>query len=198
MANDFVKDKEILSKRLQVHNSDSVNKIELIMTYTSNYDCTIIPYVNTGLTKEGPHITQFKSMLTRDFKEKKWLKDKDANLTGADIQEGLYVVFNIITQHVKYNAQVKSTVEEIDMKPIFALVNEELQRWFINNEKDLKDICDKALLARKAREAARKARDNARQKGEKKKKALKFASKLADCNSTDRMSCEIYITEGKE
>jgi DNA gyrase subunit B len=73
-----------------------------------------------------------------------------------------------------------------------------LQVWFKSNEKEVKIIADKALAARKAREAAKKARDAARGQQEKKKKALKFASKLADCNSSNRSECEIYITEGKK
>lgn len=180
--------------------AEGKNKMDFILTYTSNYSSTLIPYVNTGLTEKGPHITQVKTVLTREFnkffRDKKWIKEKEDNLTGDDIQEGMYIVFNITAPNVSYDAQVKSTITKIDMSPFTSALAENLQYWFINNEKELKVIADKALAARKAREAAKKARDNAREKTKKKEKALKFDSKLADCYSKDRMKCEIYITEG--
>ena len=123
------------------------------------------------------------------------MKDKDENLTGDDIQEGMYIVFNITAPNISYDAQVKSTVTKIDMTPFTATIVEHLQYWFANNEKDVKMIADKALSARKAREAAKKARDAARNTVEKKKKALKFDTKLADCNIHNSKS-EIFITEG--
>ena len=180
--------------------AEGKNKMDFILTYTSNYSSTLIPYVNTGLTEKGPHITQVKTVLTREFnkffRDKKWIKEKEDNLTGDDIQEGMYIVFNITAPNVSYDAQVKSTITKIDMSPFTSALAENLQYWFANNEKELKVIADKALAARKAREAAKKARDNAREKTKKKEKALKFDSKLADCYSKDRMKCEIYITEG--
>lgn len=196
-----VEGKEIISNRCNMKFAEGKNKMDFILTYTSNYSSTLIPYVNTGLTEKGPHITQVKTVLTREFnkffRDKKWIKEKEDNLTGDDIQEGMYIVFNITAPNVSYDAQVKSTITKIDMSPFTSALAENLQYWFVNNEKELKVIADKALAARKAREAAKKARDNAREKTKKKEKALKFDSKLADCYSKDRMKCEIYITEGK-
>lgn len=195
-----VEGKEIISNRCNMKFAEGKNKMDFILTYTSNYSSTLIPYVNTGLTEKGPHITQVKTVLTREFnkffRDKKWIKEKEDNLTGDDIQEGMYIVFNITAPNVSYDAQVKSTITKIDMSPFTSALAENLQYWFVNNEKELKVIADKALAARKAREAAKKARDNAREKTKKKEKALKFDSKLADCYSKDRMKCEIYITEG--
>ena len=201
LADDFVKDNEVISKRFVMNYVDGKNKLDLILTYTSNYSLTMVPYVNTGLTEKGPHIAQVKTIITREFnkffREKKWLKEKDENLTGDDIQEGMYIVFNITTANVSYDAQVKSTVTKLDMTPFASVIAENLQTWLTNNEKEVKVIADKALNARKAREAARKAREAARNQQEKKKtKVLKFDSKLADANSKDRKKCEIYITEG--
>lgn len=201
LVDDAVKDKEIITNRLNIDFSQEKFKLNLVMTYTSNYSSTIIPYVNTGLTDTGAHITQLKTSLTREmnkfFREKNWLKEKDENLTGDDIQEGMYIVFNYTAPSVSYDAQVKSRITAIDTKPETSAFVTALQSWLAANEKDIKGIADKALNARKAREAAKKARDAARE-GEKKKKekVLKFDSKLADCNSKDRMKCEIYITEG--
>ena len=200
LVDEKVKDKEIITNRCIIGYQDGKNQMDFILTYTSNYSSVLIPYVNTGLTEKGPHITPIKTILTREFNKffraKKWLKDKDANLTGDDIQEGMYIVFNLTAPNVAYDAQVKSTITKIDMSPFTAVLAQNLQYWFNNNEKEIKIIADKALAARKAREAAKKARDNARDKQKKKEKALKFDSKLADCFSKDRTKCEIYITEG--
>ena len=200
LVDDMVKDTEIINNRLFIDYSQEKYKLNLVLTYTSNYSSKIIPYVNTGLTDTGAHITQLKTCLTREmnkfFREKKWLKDKDDNLTGDDIQEGMYVVFNYTAPSVSYDAQVKSRITAIDTKPEISAFSEALVSWLENNEKEIKGLFDKATAARKAREAAKKARDAARGKAEKKKKALKFDSKLADCHSKDRMKCEIYITEG--
>lgn len=194
------KEKEILKNRLSINFVDGKNKLDLVLTYTNNYSPTFVPYVNTGLTEAGPHITQLKTLLTREFnkffREKGWLKDKDENLTGDDIQEGLYLVFNITAPNVAYDAQVKTRVTKLDMKPFTQAIAEELQVWFMLNEKEIKGIADKALNARKAREAARKAKEAARGIKPKKEKVLKFDSKLADCYGKDRKKCEIYITEG--
>ena len=199
LVDEAVKDKEIINNRFDMKFSEGKNKLDMVLTYTTNYSLSIIPYVNTGLTEKGPHITQVKTILTREFnkffKEKKWLKAGDENLTGEDLQEGMYIVFNITAPNVAYDAQVKSNVTKIDMTPFTAAITENLQNWLIINEKEIKTIADKAVAAKKAREAAKKARERVRENNKKKEKALKFDSKLADCNSKDRMKCEIYITE---
>ena len=200
LIDEAVKNKELIAHRFNLHYVNDKNKIDMVMTYTSNYSMTMTPYVNTGLTSVGPHITQMKSLLTREFnkffKEKKWLKDTDENLSGEDIQEGLYIVFNITAPNVAYDAQVKTRVTKLEMSPYTAAITEELHNWFIANEKDIKLIADKAKNAKKAREAAQKARESVRDKQAKKEKALKFDTKLADCFSKNRSKCEIYITEG--
>ena len=202
LVDEAVKGKEIITNRFNMQYSEGKEKLDMVLTYTSNYSLTLVPYVNTGLTEKGPHITQIKTIITREFnkffRDKKWLKDKDENLTGDDIQEGMYMVFNYTAPSVSYDAQVKSRITAIDTKPEVAAFVEALQHWMSINEKEIKLIADKAIGARKAREAAKKARDAARNAEKKKKeKVLKFDSKLADCYSKDRMKCEIYITEGK-
>ena len=200
LVDEAVKDTELINNRFSMNFSEGKNKLDMVLTYAGNYSSTIVPYVNTGLTESGPHITQIKTVITREFnkffKEKKWLKEKDTNLTGDDIQEGMYVVFNITAPNVGYDAQVKSRITKIDMTPFTSALSTNLEVWLNNNEKEVKSIFEKAAAARKARDAAKKARDKAREQNKKKQKALKFDSKLADCNSKDRNKCEIYITEG--
>ena len=200
LVDEAVKDKEIINNRFNMKFKNGKNKMDMILTYTSNYSLQLVPYVNTGLTEKGPHITQVKTIITREmnkfFKEKKWLKTGEDNLSGEDFQEGMYIVFNITAPNIAYDAQVKSTVTKIDMTPFTQVISDNLQYWFRNNEKEIKIIADKAIAAKKAREAAKKAREKIRETNKKKDKVLKFDSKLADCNSKDRSKCEIYITEG--
>ncbi len=200
LVDEAVKNKEIITNRFDMKYSEGKEKLDMVLTYTSNYSLVLVPYVNTGLTEKGPHITQVKTIITREFnkffKEKKWLKDKEENLTGDDIQEGMYIVFNMTAPNVAYDAQVKSTVTKLDMSNFSTIIATNLQYWLANNEKEIKIIFDKAAAARKAREAAKNARERVRENNKKKEKALKFDSKLADCYSKDRSKCEIYITEG--
>jgi len=200
LVDEAVKGKELIDHRFNLQFANGKNKIDMVMTYTSNYSMTMVPYVNTGLTSVGPHITQIKALLTREFnkffKDKKWIKDGEDNLSGEDIQEGLYIVFNITAPNVAYDAQVKTRVTKLEMSPYTAAIAEEMRIWLASNEKEIKAIADKAKMAKKAREAAAKARDAVRDKQAKKEKALKFDSKLADCYSKDRKKCELYITEG--
>ena len=200
LVDEKVSDTELINNRMDMHFEEGKNKMDMVITYTSRYSLNMVSYVNTGETDAGPHITQIKTILTREFnkyfKEKKWLKTGDTNFSGDDLQEGLFVAFNITAPNVSYDAQTKSRIVKIDMTPFTQSIVENLQYWFNNNEKDIKLIFDKAAGARKAREAAKKARERVREGNKKKEKALKFDTKLADCNSKDRLACEIYITEG--
>ena len=200
LVDDFLKNKEVITNRFNMNFIEGKNKLDMVITYTSNYSLNLVPYVNTGLTEKGPHITQIKTVLTREFnkffREKKWLKEKDENLTGDDIQEGMYIVFNITAPNIAYDAQVKSTVTKIDMTPFNQALVDNLQHWFKNNEKEIKVIADKAINARKAREAAKRARDNARGTKKEKNKILNLPTKLVDSWSKDREKCELLISEG--
>lgn len=200
LVDEAVENKELINNRFHMNFSEDKNKMDMVLTYTSNYSLTVVPYVNTGLTESGQHITQVKTIITREFnkffKEKKWIKSTDDNLSGDDIQEGMYIVFNITAPNVAYDAQVKSRITKIDMTPFtYALANE-IKIWLSVNEKEIKSIFDKANAAKKAREAAKKARERVREQAKKKDKVLKFDSKLADCYSKNRSRCEVYITEG--
>lgn len=201
LVTDIAKDNEILSNRLKIQYEQGCNKLDFILTYTDKYALNMVSYVNTGETDSGPHITQIKTLITREFnkffRDKKWLKEKDENLSGDDIQEGMLIVFNITAPNISYDAQTKSRIVKIDMTPFTSVLTEHIQYWLNNNEKEIKVIADKAINARKARDAAKKAREAVRENQKKKKeRVLKFDSKLADCNGKDRSRCEIYVTEG--
>lgn len=204
LVDEAVKGKEILNNRFIARYNEGKEKMDFILTYTSNYSQIIIPYVNTGLTEKGPHITQIKTVLTREFnkffREKKWLKDKDENLSGDDIAEGMYIVFNLTAPNVAYDAQVKSNITKIEVKNFVTALAEQLNYWLNNNEKEVKIIADKALSARKAREAAKKARDAAREGGKKKEKGLKakmaLSDKFIDCISKNSEERNLLLVEG--
>ena len=203
LLNDIAGDSEILKNRLNINYENGKNKLDLVLTYTDKYSSNIISYVNTGETDAGPHITQIKTVITREmnkfFREKNWLKEKDDNLTGDDIQEGLLLAFNITAPNISYDAQTKSRIVKIDMSPFTSVISESLQSWLAANEKDIKGIADKALNARKAREAAKKARDIARN-GKKKEKGLKakmqLSSKFIDCVSKKPEERNLLLVEG--
>lgn len=192
-------DNEILKNRLNINYKNGKNKLDLVMTFTDDYSSTILPYVNTGLTDSGPHITQIKTIITREFnkffKEKKWIKD---NLSGDEIQEGLYLIFNMTTPGVSYDAQTKSRVVGLDMSPFATVLAEQIQMWLKSHEKQIKAIADKAILARKAKEASKKARDAVRQPKEKGLKAkLALSKKFTDCASKDPKKRNLLLVEGR-
>ena len=202
LVDEAVKNTEILKNRLNINMANGKNKLDLVLTYTDSYSSVIVPYVNTGLTDSGPHISQIKTIITREmnkfFREKKWLKDKDENLSGDDCQEGMYLVFNLTSPGVSYDAQTKSRLVKIDMTPFASVISEELQNWLNNNEKAVKVIADKAINARKAREAAKKAREAVRQPKEKGLKAkLALSTKFTDCISKNPKERNLLLVEGQ-
>lgn len=193
---------EILKNRLRIKYQNGKHKLDLSLTYTNSYSSSIISYVNTGFTTSGPHITQIKTILTREmnkfFREKKWLKDKDENLSGDDCQEGLKLVFHLITTDIGYDGQLKDRIVKINMTPFTSVISEELQNWLNNNEKAVKVIADKAINARKAREAAKKAREAVRQPKEKGLKAkLALSTKFTDCISKNPKERNLLLVEGQ-
>ena len=203
LISDIAKNSEILKNRLNINYENGRNKLDLVLTYTSNYSMNMISYVNTGETDSGPHITQIKTIITREFnkffRDKKWFKDKEENLSGDDINEGMLIAFNITAPGVSYDAQTKSRIVKIDMTPFNGIIAENIQSWLALNEKEIKIIFDKAINARKAREAAKKARDAARnvkpkEKGLKAKLAL--SNKFIDCASKNPKERNLLLVEG--
>lgn len=196
------KEIEIINNPLIIQEKKDKQSISLAMSYTTRGSSNIVPYVNCGLTSTGPHITSIKSTITRVLnkwaKEQGILKAKDKNLDGSSLQEGMVLVANITAEGVAYDAQVKSTITKIDTSFISSTLGEQLEIWLDNNVEDGKNIIEKALVARKAAEAAKKARERVKAKATApvKKKMMDMPSKLADCYEKDRSLCELYLTEG--
>lgn len=157
------KDIEIIENHFVLENE----QINLALTFSSASVSKFYTYVNYGITSSGPHITSIKSTLTRVLnswaRENKLIKEKEKNLDGSSIQEGLILACNINSKGVKYNAQVKDDI--IDMDTSFSsTLGEQFEVWLDNHPEDAKAILEKALLARKAAEAAKKAREAVKNK----------------------------------
>lgn len=198
------KDLEIINSPLIIQEIKGKQKLDLALTYGSKSSSNFVVYVNCGLTQAGPHITGIKSCITRILnkwaKEQGLLKEKDKNLEGSALQEGLVFVCNITAENVAYDAQVKTTITKIDTSFITSSLGKQLEIWLDNNPADGKIIIERALVARKATEAAKKAREAVKAKASavptKPKKTIDLPSKLADCFSSSRKECELYVVEG--
>lgn len=187
---------EVTKSRLVIEEKD----FKLGMTFTSADSDKIIPYVNYGLTDTGPHITSLKSTLTKVLnnwaKSNGLLGENDKTLDGNSLREGLLLVCNINSRGVVYNAQVKSTIVKInsDFDKVFA---RELELWLDSNPDDATAIIEKALIARKAAEAAKKARARIKAAGNgPKKKFIDMPTTLIDATSKNRKDCELVVCEG--
>ena len=191
---------EIVSNRFIEEFAYGKQGMSVGLTYTSSSSSSIISYVNCGLTSAGPHIASMKSTITRILnkwaKENNLLSDKDKNLDGASLQEGLILVSNITAENVKYEAQVKSTVTKIDTD-FASIFGQKLEVWLDSNPEDAKAILEKAILARKAAEAAKRARAAVKNNKKRGNNFLKMPTSLSDCWSKDRSICELYLTEGR-
>ena len=200
-----VGDKELFSNRFIVDRAMGSEKISMCLTYTSDYSEKIVSFVNLGKTEGGDHISAFKSVFTRTLnkyaQETNKLKSKEKNLTSAELMEGLYVIFNVTTTTVKYDAQNKNVVDYIDSTLINQTISGDFATWLMNNPNEADIILERALVARRAREASKKAKEKIRETAKKDKTSLfgDFPTSLAEAypkNRNDRSSCECYIVEG--
>ena len=174
--------------------------VEIAMQYNDSYQENIYSFVNNINTEEGgTHLAGFKLALTRaanDFARKQGiLKDKDANLSGDDVREGLTAVISLKIREPQFEGQTKTKLGNSEVRGIVdSIVTEGLSEYFDENPVITKRIIDKAIMASRAREAARKARELTRRKN-----ALEVSSlpgKLADCSVKDPEQAEIYLVEG--
>ena len=174
--------------------------VEIALQYNDSYQENIYSFVNNINTEEGgTHLAGFKIALTRaanDFARKQGiLKDKDGNLTGEDVREGLTCVISLKIREPQFEGQTKTKLGNSEVRGIVdSIVTEGLTEYFDENPAITKRIIDKAIMASRAREAARKARELTRRKN-----ALEVSSlpgKLADCSIKDPDQAEIYLVEG--
>ena len=195
------KDKDFICNSIYFTESENSYQIEVALGYNNSYSSIVKLYTNNIPQEKGTHLTGFKMAWTsalNDFaRDKKMLKDKDNNLTGSDFEEGQILILNFKMIDPVFKGQNKEELSSSEGRTyVQKLTTKALKNIFIHQEKDIKIIIEKALNARKAREAAKKAREAVREGTKKKTKALKFDSKLADCFSPDRKKCEIYLVEG--
>ena len=180
-------------------NKDDVY-VEVAMQHNDSFTDNCYGYVNNIITPEGgTHVTGFRNAITKTFnayaRDKKLLKDSDPALTGEDIREGLTAIISIKIGEPQFEGQTKQKLGNTEARgAVESIVSEKLTYFLEQNPDGGKNICEKSMLAQRAREAARKARDLTRRKN-----ALEGTSlpgKLADCSDKNPENCEIFIVEG--
>jgi DNA gyrase subunit B len=174
--------------------------VKLAMMYNSSYSDTYRLYTNSIPNTSGTHLTGFRTALTQSIneyaRENKLLKEKDGNITGEELKEGLVLVLSFIMPDPVFSGQTKEILSSGEARTIVQrLVSKEIKVWLDSNPKDAKAIVDKALLARAAREKAKKAKETVR-KADTKRRIL-LPDVLADANSKERHLCEVFLVEGK-
>ena len=174
--------------------------VEVALQHNDSYNEGVYSFVNNITTPEGgTHLTGFRNALTKTFndyaKKNKILKDSDANLAGEDIREGLSAIISIKISEPQFEGQTKQKLGNSEARgAVESVVTEQLTYFLEQNPAIAKIICEKAVVAQRARDAARKARDLTRRKTALEGSAL--PGKLADCSDKDPKNCEIYIVEG--
>ncbi|MFA6537573.1 MAG: DNA topoisomerase (ATP-hydrolyzing) subunit B [Patescibacteria group bacterium] len=180
-------------------NQEDVN-VEIAIKYTEEYTETLLAFTNNILNPEGGmHVAGFRTGLTRTLnnyaRKNNLLKEKDENLTGDDVREGLTAVISIKVPEPQFEGQTKAKLGNAEVKPIVdAVLSEYLAIFLEEHPKDAEAIIGKALLAATARRASRAARETVLRKGV--LDSLSLPGKLADCSSRSPEKCELYIVEG--
>jgi len=174
--------------------------VEVAMQHNDSYTENIYTFVNNINTPEGgTHLTGFKNALTKTFndyaRQNKLLKDSEANLSGEDIREGLTCIISVKIEDPQFEGQTKQKLGTSEAQvAVQSIVSEQLTYFLEQNPAVAKVICEKSILAQRARAAARKARDLTRRKSA--LDGVGLPGKLADCSSKDPERCEIFIVEG--
>lgn len=174
--------------------------VEVALQHNDSFNDSTFSFVNNVITPEGgTHLAGFRNALTKTFnsyaREKKILKDSDPSLTGDDIREGLTAIISIKIEEPQFEGQTKQKLGNSEARgAVDSVVSEKLTYFLEQNPDVAKNICEKSLLAQRAREAARKARDLTRRKTSLDGGTL--PGKLADCSDKDPKNCEIFIVEG--
>ncbi len=174
--------------------------VEVAMQHNNSYNESVFSFVNNITTPEGgTHLTGYRNAITKTFNDyarsAKLLKDSEPNLSGDDIREGLTAIISVKISDPQFEGQTKQKLGNSEARvAVDSIVSEQLTYFLEQNPTIAKTICEKSILAQRAREAARKARDLTRRKTALEGMAL--PGKLADCSDKDPKNCEIFIVEG--
>lgn len=174
--------------------------VEVAMQHNDSYTESSYSFVNNITTPEGgTHLTGFRNALTKTFNDyarvNKLLKESESNLSGEDIREGLTAIISIKIEEPQFEGQTKQKLGNSEARgAVDSIVSEQLTYFLEQNPTVARTICEKSILAQRAREAARKARDLTRRKTA--LEGMSLPGKLADCSDKDPKNCEIYIVEG--
>ena len=174
--------------------------VEVAMQHNDSFNDATYSFVNNIITPEGgTHLAGFRNALTKTFnqyaKANKIVKESDSGLSGEDIREGLTAIISIKVSEPQFEGQTKQKLGNSEARgAVDSIVSEQLTYFLEQNPAIAKAICEKSLLAQRAREAARKARDLTRRKTA--LEGMSLPGKLADCSDKDPKNCEIYIVEG--
>ncbi|MBE5868355.1 MAG: DNA topoisomerase (ATP-hydrolyzing) subunit B [Lachnospiraceae bacterium] len=174
--------------------------VEVAFQHNDSYNESVFSFVNNINTPEGgTHLQGFRNAITKTFNDyarsAKFLKDSEPNLSGEDIREGLTAIISVKIEDPQFEGQTKQKLGNSEARgAVDGIVAEQLTYFLEQNPSIAKTICEKSILAQRAREAARKARDLTRRKTALEGMAL--PGKLADCSDKDPKNCEIYIVEG--
>ena len=174
--------------------------VEVAFQHNDSYNESVFSFVNNINTPEGgTHLQGFRNAITKTFNDyarsAKLLKDNEPNLSGEDIREGLTAIISVKIEDPQFEGQTKQKLGNSEARgAVDNIVSEQLTYFLELNPSVAKSICEKSILAQRAREAARKARDLTRRKTALEGMAL--PGKLADCSDKDPSKCEIYIVEG--
>ena len=180
-------------------NKNGVN-VEVAFQHNDGYSDNVYGFVNNITTPEGgTHVTGFRNAVTKTFNDyarsNKILKEKDPSLSGEDIREGLTAIISIKIADPQFEGQTKQKLGNSEARgAVESVVTEQLTYFLEQNPSVAKTICEKSVLAQRAREAARKARDLTRRKTA--LDGFNLPGKLADCSDKNSENCEIFIVEG--
>ena len=174
--------------------------VEVAMQHNDSYNDATYSFVNNIITPEGgTHLAGFRNALTKTFNQyartNKILKDNEQALSGDDIREGMTAIISVKIGEPQFEGQTKQKLGNSEARgAVDSIVSEQLTYFLEQNPSVAKTICEKSLLAQRAREAARKARDLTRRKTA--LEGMSLPGKLADCSDKDPKNCEIFIVEG--
>ena len=194
------RDMTVLHPVIHLKTETSNSTAEIAMQYNDSYNANIISFANNINTPDGgTHEQGFKTALTRvlnDFgRQKGYIKEKDENLSGEDVREGITAIISVKVTEAQFEGQTKAKLGNTEVRGLVEnLVYEKLRDFLEENPGTAKAIYEKAQSAQRAREAAKRARELVRRKSA--LETARMPGKLADCSSKDPTECEIYIVEG--